>query len=52
MMKEETADDLFEEAERLAVKSGYLKKGDIAVLTAGVPLGISGKTNMIRVIEV
>ena len=52
MMKEEKADDLFEEAERLAVKSGYLKKGDIAVLTAGVPLGISGKTNMIRVIEV
>lgn len=52
MMKEETADDLFEEAERLAVKSGYLEKGDIAVLTAGVPLGISGKTNMIRVIEV
>jgi pyruvate kinase len=52
MMKEETADDLFEEAERLAVKAGYLEKGDIAVLTAGVPLGISGKTNMIRVIEV
>lgn len=52
MMKEETADDLFEEAERLAVKSGYLKKGDIAVLTAGVPLGVSGNTNMIRVIEV
>ncbi len=52
MMKEETADDLFEEAERLAEKSGYLNKGDIAVLTAGVPLGVSGKTNMIRVIEV
>ncbi len=52
MMKEETADDLFEDAERLAVKSGYLKKGDIAVLTAGVPLGVSGNTNMIRVIEV
>ena len=52
MMKEETADDLFEDAERLAVKAGYLKKGDIAVLTAGVPLGVSGNTNMIRVIEV
>ena len=52
MMKEETADDLFEDAEHLAVKAGYLKKGDIAVLTAGVPLGVSGNTNMIRVIEV
>ena len=52
MRKEETADDLFEDAERLAVKAGYLKEGDVAVLTAGVPLGVSGNTNMIRVIEV
>lgn len=52
MTKEETADDLFEQAERLAVKAGYIKEGDVAVLTAGVPLGVSGKTNMIRVIEV
>lgn len=52
MKKEETADDLFEDAERLAVKAGYLKAGDVAVLTAGVPLGVSGNTNMIRVIEV
>ena len=50
--KEETADDLFEKATRAAEKAGYIKKGDIVVLTAGVPLGISGKTNMIRVIEV
>lgn len=52
MMKEETAEDLFEDAARLAEKAGYLKKGDVAVLTAGVPLGVSGNTNMIRVIEV
>ena len=50
--KEETADDLFEKATRAAEKAGYIKRGDIVVLTAGVPLGISGKTNMIRVIEV
>ncbi len=50
--KEETADDLFEEATRAAEKAGYIKRGDIVVLTAGVPLGVSGKTNMIRVIEV
>lgn len=43
---------LFEEATRAAEKAGYIKKGDIVVLTAGVPLGISGRTNMIRVIEV
>lgn len=50
--KEEKADDLFEQATYAVEKAGYVKRGDIAVLTAGVPLGISGTTNMIRVIEV
>ncbi len=50
--KEEKADDLFEQATRAVEKAGYVKRGDVAVLTAGVPLGISGTTNMIRVIEV
>lgn len=50
--KEEKADDLFEEATHAVERAGYVQRGDVAVLTAGVPLGISGKTNMIRVIEV
>ncbi|MBR6771572.1 MAG: pyruvate kinase [Lachnospiraceae bacterium] len=50
--KENTADDLFDEAKRAVEKAGYIKKGDVVVLTAGVPLGVSGNTNMIRVIEV
>lgn len=50
--KEETAEDLFDQATHAVEKAGYVKRGDVAVLTAGVPLGISGKTNMIRVIEV
>lgn len=50
--KEEKAEDLFDQATHAVEKAGYVKRGDIAVLTAGVPLGISGKTNMIRVIEV
>lgn len=50
--KEENADDLFEKATHAVEKAGYVKHGDVAVLTAGVPLGISGTTNMIRVIEV
>ncbi|MGN0130831.1 MAG: pyruvate kinase [Lachnospiraceae bacterium] len=50
--KEETADDLFEEASRAAEKAGLVKKGDVVVLTAGVPLGTAGTTNMIRVIEI
>lgn len=50
--QEATADLLFEAAINSAKKSGLVKSGDTAVLTAGVPLGISGNTNMIRVIEV
>ncbi len=50
--RESTADDLFEEAVRSAEEAGYIKKGDKVVLTAGVPLGVSGRTNMLRVVEV
>ncbi len=50
--RESSTDDLFEEAVRAAEKAGYIKKGDKVVLTAGVPLGISGRTNMLRVVEV
>lgn len=50
--KEDTAEDLFNDAVRESLQAGYIKKGDIVVITAGVPLGISGKTNMIRVVEV
>ena len=50
--KKETAEELFKEGVRKAMEAGYVKNGDTVVITAGVPLGISGKTNMIRVVEV
>ena len=50
--RESTADDLFEVAVCAAQKAGYIKKGDTVVLTAGVPLGVAGNTNMLRVVEV
>ncbi|MDO5132873.1 MAG: pyruvate kinase [Eubacteriales bacterium] len=43
---------LFEAAIIAAKKSGFCEIGDKIVLTAGVPLGLSGNTNMIRVVEV
>lgn len=52
IQKEEKAEDLFIEATHAVEKAGYVKRGDLVVLTAGVPLGVSGRTNMIRVIEV
>lgn len=50
--KEDTTETLFADAVQEAKKAGYVKAGDVVVITAGVPLGIAGKTNMIRVVEV
>ena len=50
--RENCAEDLFEKAVHAAEEAVYIKKGDRVVLTAGVPLGVSGNTNMIRVVEV
>lgn len=52
MTREETAEELFDEAVHAAKKAKLIRTGDTVVLTAGVPLGIPGRTNMIRVIEV
>ncbi|MBR5579495.1 MAG: pyruvate kinase [Lachnospiraceae bacterium] len=49
--KKGTTEDLFKEALWQAEKTGIVKKGDRVILTAGVPLGVSGNTNMIRVVE-
>lgn len=41
--------ELFDHAIQTVEDAGYLEDGEIAVLTAGVPLGTSGTTNMIKV---
>lgn len=50
--KAETADALFADAVKEAKRAGLVREGDKVVITAGVPLGITGMTNMIRVVEV
>lgn len=50
--KEDDAEKLFESAVSASVDAGLICRGDRVVLTAGVPLGIAGNTNMIRVVEV
>ena len=50
--EESTSEELFANAVAEAKKAGYVKKGDKVVITAGVPLGIAGTTNMIHVLEV
>ncbi len=41
--------DLFDHAVETAQKRGLLSSGDTVVLTAGVPLGVSGNTNILKV---
>lgn len=50
--EQETTNALFDKAVATAKEHGLVEKGDTVVLTAGVPLGVSGRTNMIRVVEV
>ena len=49
---EETTDELFADAVLQAKKAGLVNVGDVVVITAGVPLGVAGNTNMIHVVEV
>ncbi len=44
-----TSDELFRHAVDCAKMVGLVKKGDRVVITAGIPLGISGTTNTLRV---
>ena len=42
-------DELFAHAIETAVNNNFAQDGDLLVITAGVPLGMSGTTNMLRV---
>ena len=47
-----STDELVDFAVQAAEKAGIVKQGDLVVVTAGVPVGVSGTTNMIRVCQV
>ena len=44
-----STDEMFREAISGALSSGIIKKGDLVVITAGVPVNVTGTTNLIRV---
>lgn len=46
---QKNTDLLFEHAISCAQKTGVVKKGDTVVITAGVPVGISGNTNILKI---
>lgn len=45
----ETTDDLLERSISTVLEASLIKDGDLVVITAGVPLGIPGTTNLIKV---
>jgi len=44
-----TTDEMFDIAVNGAIRSGLVKLGDTVVITAGVPVGRSGSTNLIKI---
>ena len=52
MPQASSTDELVEFAVQAAENAGIIHQGDLVVVTAGVPVGVSGTTNMIRVRQV
>ena len=49
MEEANTADELFDRAVELAEQKGLIARGELVVIAAGVPVGLSGTTNMMKV---
>ena len=47
--EEKDTDTLFDHAVDAAEQAGIVKSGDLVVITAGMPLGVSGTTNLLKV---
>jgi pyruvate kinase len=44
-----STDDIFYRAAQVPVTMGYASPGDLIVITAGIPLGFVGGTNLVKV---
>jgi pyruvate kinase len=47
-----STDELMADAVEKCLNAGYVKKGDIVIIAAGIPVGESGTTNMMKIQEV
>lgn len=47
-IEEESTDEVFNAAIKRAEELGFAKQGDVVVLTAGVPVGVAGTTNILK----
>jgi pyruvate kinase len=44
-----STDEVFDLSVNKALEAGYIKHGDLVIITAGVPVGVAGTTNTIKV---
>jgi len=44
-----STDDIIDKSVESALELGYIENGDLIVITAGVPVGITGSTNLLKV---
>ena len=49
MDEKQDAEELFGEALQVAEQTGMVNQGELVVITSGMPLGVTGTTNMIKV---
>ena len=47
--KQDSSDELFRHVVKCAVNTGLVSEGDLVVIAAGVPVGVSGNTNTMRI---
>ena len=47
-----STDELVEDAVEKCLNAGYIKKGDIVIVAAGIPIGQSGTTNTMKILKV
>jgi pyruvate kinase len=47
-----TTDEMIEASVQASLEAGYIRKGDTIVLTGGIPVGIGGTTNFLKVHQV
>jgi pyruvate kinase len=44
-----TTDEMFDVGVEKAIESGKVQNGDLVIITAGIPVGVSGTTNLLKV---
>ena len=49
IVEPDNIDTMIERATEACLREGHIQEGDTVVITAGVPIGVSGKTNLLKV---